>query len=588
MNFSRLAHCLAVVAAIAFPAAGWAADWTWTYSVRVSATVQASPARVTLTWPTDEIPATGYTVRRKLPDERWWGSGVTLSAGATSFVDDNVALGGTYEYQIEKGSALYPAFGYIRVAINAPLVESRGKVVLVVDRSIAGAVSNELKRLERDLVGDGWGVVRKEVARDDRPENVRRLIQQEWEADRANTRSVFLFGRVPVARSGNLNVDGHGSRPMPADAYYGEMDGRWSDANGDGILDQTGLTSDVELEVGRVDFADLPGAYAAAPFPGEVELLKRYLDKDHAYRFAEVRPPPRALMGNVGGDGRGQAYAASGYRTFAALVGAGNVDEAGVDLLAPLSERWITKLTTNEYQWAYAAGAGGDYSLGILGTHGQYNDLWGADFIEQRPKATFYMVFGSWLSEWTRPDNLMRTILAAPTYGLGSVWSGRPHHFCHTMGSGQTIGDGVRLTQNNNGLFYRSFIQRHLRSLHIALMGDPTLRLHQVAPPTNLQAAPNGGEVTLTWNASADSVFGYRVYRSAAAGAPFERISSELHTETRFVDRPERPAEAVYMVRAVALHLGASGSYYLASQGAFSRDDFAIPALSSPALPAVI
>ncbi|MEO5960536.1 MAG: serine hydrolase, partial [Opitutaceae bacterium] len=42
------------------------------------------------------------------------------------------------------------------------------------------------------------------------------------------------------------------------------------------------------------------------------------------------------------------------------------------------------------------------------------------------------------------------------------------------------------------------------------------------------------------------------------------------------------------MVRAVALHLGASGSYYLASQGAFSRDDFAIPALSSPALPAVI
>ena len=43
-----------------------------------------------------------------------------LPANATTYVDQNVAVGGTYEYEIEKESALYPAFGYIRVAINAP------------------------------------------------------------------------------------------------------------------------------------------------------------------------------------------------------------------------------------------------------------------------------------------------------------------------------------------------------------------------------------------------------------------------------------------------------------------------------------
>lgn len=35
-----------------------AGDRTWVYAVEVHATVQASPAQVTLQWPTDEVPAT--------------------------------------------------------------------------------------------------------------------------------------------------------------------------------------------------------------------------------------------------------------------------------------------------------------------------------------------------------------------------------------------------------------------------------------------------------------------------------------------------------------------------------------------------
>src|SRR5262249_3631717 len=148
--------------------------------------------------PTDEIPATGYTIWRKGPDDKAWGNGVSLPANATSYVDDNVSAGGSYEYQIEKQSALYSAWGYLCVGLNAPLIEYRGKVVLVVDSSIAGSLGSQIDRLEQDLVGDGWGVIRKDVSRDDRPENVRRLIQNEWQADRANVRVVLLLGHVPV------------------------------------------------------------------------------------------------------------------------------------------------------------------------------------------------------------------------------------------------------------------------------------------------------------------------------------------------------------------------------------------------------
>jgi hypothetical protein len=563
-----------------------ASDWTWTYAVQARASIQLSPARVTLQWPTDQIPPTGYNVWRKSPGDAWWGLPVRLPATATTYVDDNVAVGQIYEYQIEKQTTLYSAWGYVSVGLNAPLVESRGKVLLVVDRSIGGAVDAELQRLQRDLVGDGWGVIRLDVGRNDPPGQVREAIRAQWQADPDNVQAVLLFGHVPIAKSGHLNVDGHGARPMPADVYYGELDGAWPDADGDGSLDPYGLPSDMELQVGRVDFADLPGAYASFPFPSETELLRRYLDKDHAFRHALVRPADRALVGNVAGDGGGQAYAASAYRAFAALVGSENVVESGTDLLAPVSERWITKLTSGDFLWSYASGAGNYFSLGILGTHGEFNDVWGSDLLELHAKAAFHLFFGSWISEWSQTDNFMRTALAAPDYGLAAAWSGRPHFYFHHMGSGATIGESVRVSQNNNGLLYRNQIQRAIRGVHMALMGDPTLRLQAVAPPQNLQASEQNGETVLTWTASPDPVLGYRVYRSAARGAPFERISGELHTETRYVDRPANAAEATYMVRAVTLSQNPSGSYYNASAGVFSRADFSIPDRAPSPLPA--
>lgn len=562
-----------------------AADQTWTYSVQVHASVQASPARITLQWPADSVPAVGYRIWRREIDEIGWGSPVMLPAGATSYVDEAVSVGGIYEYQIEKEAQPFSAWGYLAVGVNAPLVDSRGTVILVVDREIAGPLEAELRRLEQDLTGDGWGVVRREVGRHDSPGSVREIIRAAWEADRTNVRSVFLLGHVPVPRAGMANVDGHRPRPMPADVYYGEMDGAWTDVDADGVIDQGNLPSDVELSVGRVDFANLPGAYAAAPFPDEVTLLRRYLEKDHEFRHARVRPPARALMGNAIGDFRGQAFAASGYRTFAALVGPENVDEAATVLHAPAGERWLSRVAAAPYLWTYANGPGGTFSLGALGERGQYNDVWGVDLIERRARAMFAMFFGSWIGEWDKTDNFLRTALAAPDHGLAAVWSGRPHYYFHSMGVGHTIGEGIRQSQNNNGLVYRTQVQRHARGVHIALMGDPTLRLSQVAPPANVRATAAGAGVTVEWSASPDFIFGYRVYRSAAPGAPFERISGELHQGTRLVDAAGNPA-ATYMVRAVALQLGPSGSYYNASQGAFSRAGFAIPERGPAALPA--
>ena len=281
------------------------------YAVQVSATVQASPPQITLSWPADSG-ATGYTVERKLRDATSWGSPVSLSATNTSYVDGNVSMGGAYEYNIQKQAANYFGAGYIYAGIALPPVVSRGKVMLVVDNSIGPSLVMELARLQQDLAGDGWTVLRHDVprmvvdpadqsrtnwaARAAELANLKALIKADYTADPANVNSVFLFGHVPVPYSGNFAPDGHSDHQgaWPADVYYADMTGTWTDSSvtattatdprninvpGDGKFDANIMPANATLRVGRVDLANLP-AFALS----ETELLRQYLYKDHGIR----------------------------------------------------------------------------------------------------------------------------------------------------------------------------------------------------------------------------------------------------------------------------------------------------------------
>ncbi|MBI4664028.1 MAG: glycoside hydrolase family 9 protein [Verrucomicrobia bacterium] len=567
---------------------GSAQEATWEYAVQVSATVQSAPPQIKLSWPQDtRATPNSYTIYRKAPNLTSWGTGTTLPGSTTSYTDSNVAVGTAYEYQIVKLTSLgYTGYGYIVAGIQAPLVDSRGKVVLVVDNTYAANLVTELARLEQDLAADGWTVLRRDVARTASPATVKGLIKTEYNADPANVKAVFLFGRVPVVRSGNLNVDGHQARPMPADVFYGDMDGNWTDGNGDGIYDQSYLPSDVDLQVGRVDFANMPGKkYWNDPgsFPSEVELLRRYLNKDHNFRHKLMTAPQRGLVGNRFGDFGGEAFAASGYRNFAPFFGAGNYITSNASDTAPLAEKWISYLQSNSYLWAYGCGGGSATSISGLGTNGLYSDVWSTDIVAADAKAVFHMYFGSWLCDWDTQDNIMRSALATPTMGLTCSWSGRPHHYYHAMALGETAGFGIRLSQNNNGL-YKNQYNSEARGIHIALMGDPTLRMHPVAPPSALSGSLGSGGAQLTWLPSADSVLGYHVYRAGSQAGPFTRVTGSPVNGTSYTDATVTTGSYSYMVRAVKLENTPSGTYFNASQGAFATVNGSNPA---PTLPVV-
>ena len=540
------------------------------FAVEVSAETQNSPPQISLSWPAD-VNATGYSVFRKaINDSAWTATGAPLPAGATGYTDTNVSDNSAYEYKVVKSaleaanSYAYTGYGFVYAGMCAPVTESRGTLILLVDSTQAPALSTEIERLVDDLNGDGWLVVRHDVSRGETVPNVKSLIASDYNADPQNVRCVFLLGHIPVPYSGLLNPDGHDAHlgAWPADGFYANISGTWTDTNvndvtadraanhnipGDGKFDQSAFPSALELQIGRVDLADMPSFHVS-----ETELLRQYLNKDHAFRQKTMTQPARGLIDD---NFTTDDFAAAAWFGFAAAFKAENNS----------SGAFFPTLGSQGYLWAYGCGPGNYTSAVGVGST--------ADFAANDTHAVFTQFFGSYFGDWDNTDNFLRAPLCSTSYTLTSVWGARPWWYFHHMALGETIGYSVRLSQNNDGVLYPGNSRasaRNIRGVHMALMGDPTLRLHAVAPPSGVTTEIIFTGIKLSWTASSDTVEGYHVYRATGRNTPFKRMNRSLLSGTTFTDSATAIGTYRYLVRAVKLETSASGSYYNPSQAAFA------------------
>jgi hypothetical protein len=363
---------------------------------------------------------------------------------------------------------------------------------------------------------------------------------------------------------------------MPADVYYGDMNGTWMDdlnfvvdpvvypdrqnVDDDGKFDHELLVGDLkpELAVGRIDMRDMTLATYGGSYPlNEQELIRRYLNRDHFFRHGVVQPTQPGIIQIYWG----HSGAKRGFANLAPLVGAGNIDIANV---VPQTESWFEKTDTEFYLWGYGEGPGLDYrTLAGLGTTQSY--------LQDNSSVAFNFFYGSYVVDWDRPDSFLRAPLAGQGIGLTSLWGNADFY---PMGLGDSIGESLVFHQSggpgvitiNSG---QVVVQQGVADTHTALMGDPTLRMHVVRPPSGVNAARNGSLVTVNWTASPDpSVLGYNVYRRLSDGS-FMKLNGPLVTGTSFIDTTAGAGPQRYMVRAVKLQQGASGSYHNASQGVF-------------------
>ncbi|HPQ39912.1 MAG TPA: hypothetical protein PLV45_06015, partial [bacterium] len=388
--------------------------------------------------------------------------------------------------------------------------------------------------------------------------------------ENSDIETLMILGNLPVPYSGDVMAAHENHRgAWPADLFYAELDGEWTDDTvnntsaawpenhnvpGDGKYDQTFLPSDVDLQMGRVDLSEMPAFNL-----NEFELLQRYLDRNHAFRRAEFTAEPRGLVDDYVGESYGLAFAAFGWRHFTALCGQDSVHALD----------YLTTLEQESYLLSYGCGGGSNSSCMGIGTT--------FDFAAREVKTVFTSLYGSYFGDWDKPNNLLRAPLASGGWPLVCFWSGRPTWHIHHMGLGRTIGFSTRLTQNAD---HEYTVGDSQRQIHIALMGDPTLRLHPVSPAANLVLTSTGTGVQLSWDPSPEADEGYYVYRATGMDDRFQRIHREPLTEPAFFDPSPHTGTNVYMVRAMTLEVTGSGSYFNLSGGITATMDF--PSVPTP------
>lgn len=604
MQIFRSTAAAALIAALFVAAATVTAQTSKEVTVLVHGTVTETPRpAVSLHWPVDPL-ATKYSIWRKAKTEFNFPTTptVVLDSTATSWTDSTVVLGVGYDYRVGKDArkqtgtdtatgkptfTTYTGFGYLHSGVRVAPLRRRIALILI-DNTMATPLRDEIERLKVDIEDEGWTVRTRTVDRvatftKGAAEDVKGVIEEEMDATNNEIEAVFLLGRVAVPYSGRIYPDGHPDHEgaWPADLYYGDFSTNYSDQTvnmttsnvraaqknlkDDGKFDASNTTGNVTLQIGRVDFYDMP-AFAKA----EVELLRQYLDKDHAFRKQQWNVRMAGLVDDNFG-GYSEKFAAAGWRTAAPFVHDTAV-RAG-DIFGDLA-------SGDPYLWAYGCGGGTNTSAGGVGTS--------ADFAAKPVHAVFTMLFGSYFGDWDTQDNFLRAALASSPHVLTNAWAGRPAWYLHHMAMGENIGFSARLTQNNvqvvssrlgpyvSHVYYNASGQAQLgtfgeRSVHIALMGDPTLKSQNMFIPrvTQLRATteyPN--KVNLTWT-GVPNTDGYVVYRVRSTGLNrITELTKMPITETSFTDSLSYEGNVTYVVRACSLVTTMSGSYYEAGRQA--------------------
>lgn len=531
-------------------------------TVPISATVNSSPLGITLNW--SNPTASNLLILRHTkgnPPNVWTQVLNVTNSTLTSGVDASVSPGQTYEYLIQRVTTIN-SFGYAHVSVNAPVVDTRGKILIFVDSTTADALGVEFVRLKNDMRGDGWEAIPLKVGPSATPQSVKAEIVSRYNADPANVKAVFLIGRVPIPYSGNTNWDGHAEHrgAWPCDNYYADVNGVWTDnsvnnttparaANvnipGDGKFDQSVMPSAAELQVGRLDFRRLTvGTFGLS----EIELLRRYLDKNHNFRTKQYVVANKAIIDDNFGYFSGEAFGANGFRNAYPVVGESNIVQAD----------FFNNTNPDTYLLGYGCGGGWYSGASEVGSSTNF----GVDTVN----VVFSNLFGSYFGDWDyETDPFMPSALASKGGILTCGWAGRPHFFLQALASGETIGYCMQETQNaqyNSG-FFGSYGES---GAHVALLGDPTLRAQVVAPPSNVTLEQQCANVKINWTAASDpSIQGYHIYRSTGIGGPYNRLNSAVVIGTTYTDIASIPSSDTlfYQVRAIKQEQTPGGGIFL-------------------------
>lgn len=506
-------------------------------------------------------------IYRKLTNSSFWGAPIGTKKDDEAFFEDlNISEGVEYDYCVRRaGYITYDNFGYIRSGIGIKTKNERGMMLLVIENNLYQRLKPHFDTLLLDLVGDGWYIKLLTESNNSSHQTLKAKIISAFD-NYSGFKSIYLIGNLAIPYSGNFAPDAHPDHvgAWPADVYYGLFDeNEWTDYNevnlqatrpenrntiDDGKFDQNSIRKNPDAAVGRLFLGKM------SAFNNDTLLYQNYLSKAHQFKMNQINYSNKALIDDNFGYFGGEAFASSAFRSYSPLV----------DSL--ILGDYLSELRNSDYLMSYACGGGSYTSAGGVGSS--------SDFVNENINTIFTGLFGSYFGDWDINNNFLRAPLANPNPALISFWSGRPHWHLFPLGLGYPMATSTQLTQGNifssgaNG-FSAYWHSTFGAGVHIAQMGDPSIRLNYPRPVINFNVDTLFNDAHLTWQAPVGNAPDYyQVFRSENLFAPFTLLANISSDSSEFIDQNPKNGNNVYMVKAVYNHFSHSGNFENNSIGA--------------------
>ena len=367
----------------------------------------------------------------------------------------------------------------LTLSSNPNVNTSINKILVVVNSSIYNQLSDKIERYAYDInYVYGCEVIMETVSGGDHT-NIKSLIT----TNQTNLDGAVFIGDIAVAWFEIANdyygystvPNGYGYAVWPCDLYYMDINGTWTDADGNGILDSHTGNTQPEIFVGRISTANM------GTLLSEKDGLERYLDKNHKFWMGHTTVNKKFGLAYTDNDWANSSQFWTGIQN---LYGSSNSDQVKYGNAAFGKTDYLGRLTNNRYEFVQ------------LACHASYNHLsmsgggiYSNEIFNNGTKSIGHNLFCCSGCNWTAvPSNSSQGFLGGShVYNAGSsslVVVGTTktggmlnfNHFYTPLGQGKTIGESFKQWWINGAILTSNFII----SWHygMTIVGDPLINFH--------------------------------------------------------------------------------------------------------------
>ncbi len=359
----------------------------------------------------------------------------------------------TYE-EFQINQAAFPFLATL-VERSPSLFSPQGLVLVFVNAGLYPSIQQELNTWLADVESSGYSTKVLAIF-GGKATNLRSLLQAHRDSGLVGG---IMIGDLPVA----WWSEGSSGEDYPIDLFFTDLDGLFSDNNGDGKYDShTGNTAP-EIWLGRLYASRLT-------YDSEERLIKAYLQRNHLYRTGQLPVPRRGLVYNEVAwypNDHGMSNLYSNVTVF-------NDENLTTAYHYKNQLRYgyeFVHIVAHSSPWVHTFFLAGDRPGG--------GSIFNFEIPALSPSASFYFLNACMCARFTERDNLGDWYLFAQPFGLVVIGSTQLMYGINDLST-------IYRALSRDSVFGDAFLKWHKGTYSLfrgtLLLGDPTLKVNRTNP----------------------------------------------------------------------------------------------------------